>query len=63
MNMQKPFDASSDGTPRPNASGGPDLSHDALASDMGACGWNRAARYVAVRGKCLVAPSPEQWRC
>lgn len=46
--------ATSDGTPRPNAeSDFDDLSHDALAQDMGAQGWDQDARHVALWGKWL----------
>ena len=45
--------ATSDGNPRPNSGPDFDLSHDALASDMGAQGWDRDARHVALWGKWL----------
>ncbi|MEM9422447.1 MAG: hypothetical protein AAF986_08080, partial [Pseudomonadota bacterium] len=39
--------------PRPNQAVDVDLSHDKLAIDMGASGWDRDARYVATWGKWL----------
>ena len=43
----------SDGAPRPNAETDPDLSQDALASDLGAQSWDRNAKHVALWGKWL----------
>jgi len=48
-----PKEATSDGQPRPNAETDPDLSQDALASDLGAKSWDRNARHVALWGKWL----------
>ena len=48
-----PAAATSDGKPRPNSDDDVDLSHDALASDMGARGWDRDARHVATWGRWL----------
>jgi putative DNA primase/helicase len=45
--------ATSDGTARPNAEADFDLSQDALASDMGAQGWDQDARHVALWNKWL----------
>lgn len=45
--------ATSDGKPRPNFEADFDLSQDALASDMGADGWNDDARHIALWGKWL----------
>ncbi|MCC6001901.1 MAG: hypothetical protein JJU19_13725 [Pararhodobacter sp.] len=45
--------ATSDGTPRPNAETDPDLSQDALGSDIGAKSWDHNARHVALWGKWL----------
>jgi putative DNA primase/helicase len=42
-----------DGEPRPNDDDATDLSHDALALAMGASGWDRDARHVALWGKWL----------
>lgn len=51
----------SDGRPRPNAPDEIDLSHDALASHMGARGWDRDARHVATWGQWLFW-SGSHWR-
>ena len=48
-----PKAATSDGTPRDNAPDEIDLSHDALANDMGARGFDQDARHVATWGKWL----------
>lgn len=45
--------ATSDGLPRPNTPDNIDLSHDALAIDLGEKGWNQDAKYVATWGKWL----------
>ena len=43
----------SDGRPRPNCETDPDLSHDALATELGARSWDANARHVALWGKWL----------
>lgn len=48
-----PKPATSDGAPRPNTDTDPDLSQDALASDLGAKSWDQNARHVALWGKWL----------
>lgn len=50
---RQPKAATSDGTPRPNAKTAPDLSQDALASDIGVKSWDHNARHVALWGKWL----------
>jgi P4 family phage/plasmid primase-like protien len=51
IEIHKTVTATSYGTPRPNAPDDLDLSHDGLASDMGARSWDCDARHVASRSK------------
>gem|GEM_PF-3321772 len=48
-----PKAATSDGASRANAETDPDLSQDALATDLGAKSWDHNARHVALWGKWL----------